>query len=163
MECFTKVKSILLDPASEASGVLPNLYYFQPVHPKVPKKPPLLRGEQSEPWISALLSLERSERSSLPTYPLPSAHKSATKTTTFERRAMQALKSAPLPLKQSKRSFPFYISLTGAFKSASENRHFCEASGAGSYKWLWPFIYLLHFSNQFETLQWLYIPLLRFS
>ena len=26
------------------------------------------------------------------------------------------------------------------------------ASGAGSYKWLWPFIYLLHFSNQFETL-----------
>ena len=28
---------------------LPNLYYFQPVHPKVPKKPPLLRGEQSKP------------------------------------------------------------------------------------------------------------------
>ena len=29
---------LLLDPASEASGVLPNLYYFQPVHPKVPQK-----------------------------------------------------------------------------------------------------------------------------
>ena len=54
-----------MDPASEASGVLPNLYYFQPP---------------------------------------PSAFKSAKKTTTFERRAKRALKSAPLSLERSKRS-----------------------------------------------------------
>ena len=38
---------------------------------KCHRKPPLLRGEQSEPWISTPLSLEQSERSSLPTDPLP--------------------------------------------------------------------------------------------
>ena len=44
-------KESLLNPASEVSGVLPNLYYFQPPPSafKSAKKPPLLRGEQSEP------------------------------------------------------------------------------------------------------------------
>ena len=51
---------------------------------------------------------ERSERG--PTKPLQlstGAFKSAKKTTTFERRAKRALKSAPLSLKRSERSSPF--------------------------------------------------------
>ena len=39
---------------------------------------------------------------------------------------------------------------------------FWEASGAGSSKWLWPFIYLLHFSNQFETLHFISLNLFSF-
>ena len=69
--------------------------YPLPVHTKVPPKPPLLRGERSKPRISTPLSLERSERSSPFYIPLTGAFKSATKTTTFERQAKCALKSAP--------------------------------------------------------------------
>ena len=46
------------------------------------------------------------------------------KTSTFERRAKRAQKTAPLSLERSERSFPLNTPLTGAHKSATENQHF---------------------------------------
>ena len=143
-------------------GVLPNLYYFQPVHTKVPqktttferwakralksdslslersersiphywrtqkchRKPPLLRGKQSEPWKVTPSFSSKVRKVSLSTYPLLVHTKVPQKTNTFERRAKQALKSDSFLLERSERSFPLYIPLTGADKSATENHHF---------------------------------------
>ena len=101
---------------------------------------------------SALLSLLSEVREvPLSKYPLLVHSKVPKKTTTFERWVKRALKSAPLFLKRRESNFPFYIPLMPYWCKQKKTR-FWEASGAGSYKWLWPFIYLLHFSNQFETL-----------
>ena len=77
------------------------------MHTKVPKKTTLLRGEQSEPWISTPLSLERSERSSPFYIPLTGAHKSAKKNTTFDRRAKRALNKYPSLSQAKGEKFPF--------------------------------------------------------
>ena len=126
------------------------------------------------------LSLELSERS-FPFYiPLTGALKSNKKNTNFERREKQekfpllrtpywctqkcqikhhlweASKANPEKVLPSLSSEGREISLSTypllLHTNVIKNHHFSEASGAGSYKWLWPFIYLLHFSNQFETL-----------
>ena len=68
---MVKLKLSNVDLLMNKSPISSLSTYPLPMHPKVPPKPPLLRGEQSEPWIGIPLSLERSERSSLPTYPLP--------------------------------------------------------------------------------------------
>ena len=75
---------------------------------KVPKKTPHLRGEQSEPLISTPLSWAKREK--FPFHiPLTGAHKSAKKTTTFERWEKRALNKY-LPLSRAKREkFPFHI------------------------------------------------------
>ena len=76
-----KIKNvnILLDPANEASGVLPNLYYLPPtgafksateVPQKCHRKPSLLRGEHSEPW-KVTLSLSRAKREKFPSLHTP--------------------------------------------------------------------------------------------
>ena len=69
----------------------PSLHNLYRCTQKGHRKPPLLRGEQSQPWISTPLSLKWSKRSSLPTYPLPVHSKVPQKTTSFERRAKGAL------------------------------------------------------------------------
>ena len=54
---------------------------------------------------SHTLPLSRAKREKFPFYiPLTGAHKSASKTTTFERRAKRALNKYPLSLERSKRS-----------------------------------------------------------
>ena len=74
--------------------VLPNLYFLWLVHSKLPQKTALLGGEQIEPWKVH------------PTSGRP------------------ALIIAPLSLERSKRSFPHYIPLTGAFKNATKTSTF---------------------------------------
>ena len=91
---------------------------------KCHRKPPLLRCEQSKPWKIVPLSI----------YPLPVHPKVPQKTTTFERWAKRALNKYP-PLSRAKQEkFPFYIPLTGAPKSATENHHFWEASNTSPEK-----------------------------
>ena len=88
---------------------------------KCQRKPPLLRGEQSEPWILPPSLSSEAREVSLFTYSLLVHSKAPQKTTTFERRAKEALNSAPLSLEWSERSFHLYIPLTGTFKRATEN------------------------------------------
>ena len=141
---FFFVKSFLLDPTkplllnkpwisgllslqrSERSS-LPT--YPLPVHPKVPKKPPLLRGEQSEPWISTPLSLERRERSSLYTYPLPVHTKVPKKPPLLRGEQSKPWISTPLSLERM-REVPFLHTPYRCIQKCQKKHHFWEASKA---------------------------------
>ena len=85
------------------------------------------------------------------------------KTSTFERRAKQALKNNAISLKQSESCFHLYIPLTGAHKIATENQHLLYASkgspenqhplsrARGEKVSLFPFRKYIHFTLAYST------------